>query len=71
MTVNGQLLGSRIEVSAGDSVDIKATASINPSLDKLDRLELVLHGEVIASLTSEEGAEKLELRHTLQPRESA
>ena len=69
--VNGKPAGSKVNIASGETVTVTATATINPDIDKLDRLELVLHGEVIASASSEDGALSLSLEQKLSPRESA
>ena len=46
--VNGQSMGSMIAARHGDAVKIVANALLNPDLETLDRLELVVHGEVVA-----------------------
>ncbi len=46
--VNGQSMGSTIESQDGDDMRIVASASLNPDLETLDRLELIIHGEVVA-----------------------
>ena len=51
-TVNGQPMGSGIVVSRGESVAVRATAKLNPDIETLDRLEVVVHGEALASTSS-------------------
>ena len=48
LEVNGRSMGSTINVQAGDEMEIVASASLNPDLETLGRLELIVHGEVIA-----------------------
>ena len=38
-----------LHVEPGATVEVVAEASLNPDLDRLDRLELVVHGEVVAT----------------------
>jgi hypothetical protein len=45
-TVNGQQMGSEIRVKKGAKLDVVASAELNPDVDKLDRLELVVLGDV-------------------------
>jgi hypothetical protein len=45
-TVNGQPMGSEIRVKKGAKLDIVASADLNPDVDKLDRLEIVVLGDV-------------------------
>ena len=49
MTVNGQPIGSEIHVNEGETLDIVAEVDLNPAVDELDRLELVVFGEVVAT----------------------
>jgi hypothetical protein len=51
-TVNGQPMGSDVVVSRGETVTVRATATLNPDIEALDRLEVVVHGEVLASTSS-------------------
>jgi hypothetical protein len=48
-TVNGQPMGSEIRVKKGAKVDIVASADLNPDVDDLDRLEIVVLGDVAHS----------------------
>ena len=48
LEVDGQSMGSTIEAQPGDRIDIAAGVSRNPDLESLDRLELIIHGEVVA-----------------------
>ena len=70
LDVDGQAMGSEIHVKAGQTVTIKATAHQNPDYGTLDRLELVMHGDVIKTVKAETGAETLEIMHELQPQTS-
>ena len=45
--VNGRPMGSTIEVDPGETIRIRAGAALNPDMDRLSRLELVVHGEVV------------------------
>ena len=49
-TVNGRMMGSDISLMEGDDVEISATASLNPDIEPLDRLELVMQGDVVATV---------------------
>ena len=61
--VNGKPMGSEILVNKGERLNITASATINPDIDRLARLELVKHGEVIETInaSSSEGTEELQL----------
>lgn len=49
--VDGREMGSELRVARGESLEIVAEASLNPDIDRLNRLELVVHGEVVATAT--------------------
>ena len=46
--VNGREMGSEVRVARGESLEIVAEASLNPDIDRLNRLEVVVHGDVVA-----------------------
>ena len=71
LTVNGHAIGGELRVDNGDQLNVSASAVLNPDFGTLARLELIKHGEVIASESSEEGAENLTLRLAEAARESA
>jgi len=48
-TVNKRTMGETIEIAQGESLLVKASAQVNPGFDEIDRLEIVVHGTVIAS----------------------
>ena len=64
-TVNDQLMGADISAAPGDLLDIKASASLNPDIGLLDRIELIVHGEVIASANDISVDNSVELRHRM------
>ena len=49
-TVNGKPMGSELQLNSGDTITIKAVASINPDIDYLDSLELIEQGEVVKTI---------------------
>ncbi|MGR8949292.1 MAG: CehA/McbA family metallohydrolase [Gammaproteobacteria bacterium] len=67
--VNGDRLATEFNVASGDSISVSATSRVNPDFDQLENVELVVHGNVVATATGtlEDG---LELEHTLQADES-
>ena len=69
--MSGHTIGGEARVDSGDQLNVSASAVVNPDIGTLTRLELIKHGEVIASETSEEGAENLTLRFSEAARESA
>ncbi|MFQ5982013.1 MAG: CehA/McbA family metallohydrolase [Woeseiaceae bacterium] len=48
LKVNGQRMGSTIELRSGDEIEISAAVSLNRDFESLDRLELIIHGEIVA-----------------------
>lgn len=65
-SINGQQMGSTINIAPGDQIEIKASADVNPDLDPLDRLELVSQGKVIATISSEESGTPILLSKDLK-----
>lgn len=69
--VNGREMGSELRVARGENLEIVARASLNPDIDRLNRLELVVHGEVVASVTRSVGdADGLRLATQIEADES-
>jgi hypothetical protein len=54
-SINGVGMGDEVRVSAGAPLTIAAQASLNPDLDRLDRLELFEQGEVVATQAAAKG----------------
>ncbi|MGD9905945.1 MAG: CehA/McbA family metallohydrolase [Vicinamibacterales bacterium] len=48
-TVNGRPMGAELTVDRGTTLDVVAEADLNPDIDALSHVELVAHGEVIAT----------------------
>ena len=48
-SVNGHQMGNEVHVARGSRLDIVAQAQLNPDVDKLDRMELVVLGDVVAT----------------------
>ena len=48
-TVNGHAMGDDVHVARGTRLDIVSQTQMNPDVDKLDRMELVVLGDVVAS----------------------
>jgi len=65
LSANGAGIGATIDAEPGDTIEITAYAGLNPDHEKLDQLELIVHGEVIASASNENDSEALLIRHTL------
>ena len=68
-TINGQGMGSEVRVSRGARLDVSALAQLNPDMDRLGRIELVAHGEVIATVSAN-GGDRAELDEVLTADES-
>jgi hypothetical protein len=65
--IDGAESPTELRVDAGRTLAIRATAAVNPDLDRLRRLELVVHGEVVAMASAATGSERLVLEHALTP----
>lgn len=59
-TVNGHQMGDEVHVPQGSKLDIVAHAQLNPDVDQLDRLELVVLGDVVAA-ESAHGQDRVKL----------
>ena len=59
--VNGNLPGANLELAQGDDVIVEAHASLNPDLEAIDRLELVVHGDVVATANDVSADNRLSL----------
>ena len=65
LSVNGAPMGSELRLKVGDELFIEAEATINPDLDGLDRIELVIHGEVVTVVKASPDATAVTLSHKL------
>lgn len=68
-TINGQSMGTELHVSRGERLDVSVLAQLNPDMDRLGRIELVAHGEVIATVSAN-GGDRAELNEVLTADES-
>ena len=64
LTVDGREMGEELSVERGATLEIVAGAALNPDVDGLNRLELVVHGEVVA-VEPADGRDRIELRTEL------
>jgi hypothetical protein len=64
LRVNAQPMGAEVRVSRGAPIEIDATARLNPDVDTLDRLELVVLGDV-ARQEAARGQDSVQLKTTL------
>jgi hypothetical protein len=60
-TVNGRQMGEELHVKKGARLDIVAGAQLNPDVDTLDRMELVVLGDV-AQTESAKGKDQIALK---------
>ncbi len=67
LNVAGQEMGSWLSIAPGDELAIVATATMDPAGEPLDRLELVVHGEVVATADNVSSDNSIRLSHTLVP----
>src|SRR5690606_24958603 len=63
-TINGKTMGEELRVKRGTKLDIAALARLNPDVDSLDRLELVIGGDVIETVSAD-GKDSAALRKQL------
>jgi hypothetical protein len=64
LTINGRPMGEELRVKRGTPLEIVADAQLNPDVDKLDRLELVILGDVDAQVPAA-GKDRAHLEKTL------
>jgi len=69
LTVNGKPMGATIEILPEELLTINAMVTLNPDYDDLDRIELVVHGEIVAVVHAQDGQQSLMLSKTMQPKE--
>lgn len=62
--VGAATMGEAVEIEPGEALLLHAQADVNPDLDELERLELVVHGEVVAAT---DGPGRVEVEHRLIP----
>lgn len=70
LIVGSNSIGETLNIVSGGIVAVEAEAALNPDLDTLVRLELVIHGEVVATVGSQSGSEHLSLTHKFAAAES-
>ena len=69
LSVNGAPMGSDIQVSKGDKIEIVASATLNPDTEPINRLELIVHGDVAARSVKTDDSNSLFLHHTVHASE--
>ena len=65
LDVAGGAIGDTVATTRSEILNITARAQVNPDMDSLDRIELVIHGDIAATAQSKEGSESLSLNHSL------
>lgn len=68
-TINGRGMGEELRVKKGTKLDIAAVARMNPDVDTLDRLELVVLGDVTDTKAAN-GKDSVELRKQITAEQS-
>ena len=64
-TINKRQMGEELHVKRGASLDLKASAQLNPDVDKLNRLEVVVLGDVTAAVNAE-GQDRIAVHQELK-----
>jgi len=64
LTINGRQMGDELHVTRGAQLDVVADARLNPDVDKLDRLELIVLGDVSVR-ESAGGSDRIHVQKTL------
>jgi hypothetical protein len=59
-------MGEDVRVEAGDTLNIRATATLNPDLGQLESFELIQQGDVIVERSVGDNSQKMHLQHTLK-----
>ena len=65
LSIDGQGMGSQLEVERGKVLEVGARAEIEPSWDLVSKLELIVNGEVVETVTDSRGATELVLSRSL------
>jgi hypothetical protein len=63
-SINGRQMGEELRVPRGAKLDVATAAQLNPDVDSLDRLELVVLGDVVAQAAAR-GQDHVRLNTTL------
>jgi len=63
-TINGRTMGEEVRVKRGAQLEIAAEAQLNPDVDRLERLELVILGDVDTQVSAA-GKDRARLQKTL------
>ena len=69
-SINGDDEKNEFHVAKGDSIAVKASASVNPDFDQLEKIELVVHGNVIDSVKMTDPKERIDMNYQFTAEES-
>jgi hypothetical protein len=69
-SINGAGPGEQVDLGGGGALESRGTVRLNPDLGELDRVELIVQGEVVATVEAEPGANEVKLDHRLVPASS-
>ena len=69
-SVNGDTERSEYNITKGQSLKISAQASVNPDIDDIERIELVVHGKVVHSAHAKGGDNTIKIDYEIKPEES-
>ena len=69
-TVNGDDSATEFSVAQGDSITIQARSALNPDLGKLQKFELVIHGNVVESTLLSSDEDRLVMDYQFRAEES-
>lgn len=64
-TINGKTMGEELRVKRGATLNVEASARLNPDIDKLSRLELIILSDVAATAAAN-GADNVQMRHQMK-----
>lgn len=62
-SVNGDSVQTEYALARDATLQVSATARVNPDIDRIRRLELIVHGDVVKSVEVSAGVETLTLSH--------
>ncbi|UCD30100.1 MAG: CehA/McbA family metallohydrolase [Planctomycetota bacterium] len=69
-TVNGANMGEELGIEQGAPLNIEATAVINPTMDKLKQIQLIIHGDTVTTVDLPEGEQSLKLSYQMAAEQS-
>lgn len=71
LSLNGKDMGEDLRLSKGDVIKVTASASLNPDIDQLLRIELIMQGEIIASKQAVAGDVDITIEHEISAKGSS